>query len=93
MTTILDAVKQEVAPGTGVGIEDASNRGPGGPRIRCPKWGWSPHSEDRWQCNCRFTWNTFDTGGVCPGCLYQWKVTECLRCHKFSAHSDWYTQD
>jgi hypothetical protein len=87
------AVKYKIQPGGGVGIEEASNRSPGGPRIRCPKCNWSPHAEDRWFCNCGFTWNTFDTGGVCPGCLYQWKITACLRCGDFSPHSDWYVQE
>jgi hypothetical protein len=41
-------------------------------------------------CMCKHTWNTFDTGGVCPKCLYQWKITVCLACHRWSAHSDWY---
>jgi hypothetical protein len=90
---VRNAVKHEIEPGGGIGTEDSSNRGPGGPRICCPKCNWSPHAEDRWFCNCGFTWNTFDTGGVCPGCLYQWKVTACLRCSVFSPHSDWYTQE
>jgi hypothetical protein len=62
------------------------------PRIRCPKCNWTPRAEDRWQCHCRHVWNTFDTGGVCPGCLYQWKITMCLNCQQWSPHSDWYTQ-
>jgi hypothetical protein len=63
-----------------------------GPRIRCPLCGWSPNRNSRWRCNCGHVWNTFDTGGVCPGCLYQWTVTACLACGRWSAHSDWYTQ-
>ena len=66
--------------------------GPSGPHIRCPLCGWVPRRFDRWSCKCGHSWNTFDTGGVCPGCLYQWKVTQCLSCHKFSAHSDWYAK-
>ena len=41
-------------------------------------------------CTCGHVWNTFDTGGVCPGCLYQWTVTACLSCDRWSAHSEWY---
>jgi len=67
--------------------------GPSGPRIRCPLCGWTPRKSDVWACKCGHLWNTFDTGGVCPACLYQWTVTQCLACHRFSAHSDWYTQD
>lgn len=61
-----------------------------GPRIRCPLCGWQPGAEDRWSCQCGHVWNTFDTGGVCPGCLYQWKVTQCIACGRISPHSDWY---
>jgi len=61
-----------------------------GPRIRCPLCGWQPRAEDRWSCLCGHVWNTFDTGGVCPGCLHEWKVTQCLACGRFSPHSDWY---
>src|SRR6201998_1188981 len=36
------------------------------PRIRCPLCGWSPRKQDKWVCTCGHSWNTFDTGGVCP---------------------------
>ncbi len=63
-----------------------------GPRIRCPKCTWEPRATDMWSCEsrCRMLWNTFDTGGRCPRCQKQWLVTECLRCHQFSFHVDWY---
>ena len=67
------------------------SREPAGPRIRCPLCGWSPRKHDHWMCSCKHEWNTFDTGGVCPACLYQWAITMCLKCHRWSAHSDWYT--
>ena len=70
---------------------ETTGAGPKEPRIRCPKCNWSPHADSRWSCKCGHRWNTFDTGGVCPSCLYQWKITACLRCHEWSAHSDWYT--
>ena|SRR5215469_7441757 len=38
-----------------------------GRSIRCPLCGWSPREDDRWSCTCG---NAFDTGGVCPACLY-----------------------
>ena len=38
------------------------------------------------------TWNTFDTGGVCPACLHQWTETQCLSCSRWSLHSLWYAQ-
>ena len=90
--TIEPAVKHEIEPGGDVGVEDASNGGAGGPRIRCPKCNWSPRAEDLWLCKCGFMWNTFDTGGVCPACLKQWAETQCLLCSGWSAHSDWYAE-
>ena len=60
------------------------------PRIRCPLCGWSPRKEDKWFCSCGHEWNTFDTGGVCPACLQQWKETQCLSCTRWSPHSEWY---
>jgi len=65
---------------------------PSGPRIRCPRCGWSPRKESRWACSCGHVWNTFDTGGVCPECLHQWTSTQCLSCQCWSPHSDWYTK-
>ena len=73
-------------------------------RIRCPKCGWHPRATSRWYCGsngppenfaegCGTSWNTFTTGGRCPGCRYQWQWTACLRCHRWSRHSDWYVED
>jgi hypothetical protein len=39
---------------------------------------------------CGTIWNTFWTGGVCPGCGYRWEITIFLACRKFSPHRDWY---
>jgi hypothetical protein len=64
-----------------------------GPQIRCPKCKWQPRKNDRWACTCGHMWNTFDTGGVCPGCMHQWKDTQCPQCHQWSPHSEWYAQD
>jgi hypothetical protein len=61
------------------------------PHIRCPQCKWRPRPESRWSCSCGHIWNTFDTGGICPGCIYEWKVTQCLECGVTSPHSDWYT--
>jgi hypothetical protein len=76
-------------PGTIPEAETGTTEGGGGD-IRCPLCGWTPAAEDRWMCRCRHSWNTFDTGGVCPGCLFQWANTQCLACHGWSLHSDWY---
>jgi hypothetical protein len=74
-------------------IDDYANGDVGGPHIRCPKCGWRPGPHDRWACRCGHIWNTFDTGGVCPACLYQWTVTACLRCGEWSPHSDRYAEE
>jgi hypothetical protein len=62
------------------------------PEIYCPSCGWRPRSEDRWSCmpSCGTVWNTFWTGGVCPGCKYPWEKTQCLACGELSLHRDWY---
>jgi hypothetical protein len=62
-------------------------------RIRCPKCKWQPGRADRWQCACRHVWNTFDTRGVCPACRFAWQDTQCLRCHEWSPHIEWYAID
>lgn len=64
----------------------------GGVQIRCPRCGWRPRQHDRWMCepSCRMLWNTFDTAGKCPRCHKQWEVTQCLACHCYSPHLDWY---
>jgi hypothetical protein len=61
-------------------------------RIRCPKCGWQPTRHHRWWCSCHHSWNTFDTGGVCPACSKQWIDTACHACHKWSKHVDWYAE-
>lgn len=37
-------------------------------------------------------WNTFTTGGVCPGCQARWHRTQCLACGVVSPHRDWYVE-
>lgn len=64
----------------------------GGGRIRCPRCAWEPRAGDRWACLCGHGWNTFETGGVCPGCGHLWRETQCLRCREWSLHRDWYTR-
>ena len=66
-------------------------------RIRCPLCRWQPKASSRWFCasdnfhfGCGTAWNTFDTRGRCPGCQYQWKTTDCLRCFRSSPHEAWY---
>jgi len=71
-------------------IDEEKSEGPVGPHIRCPLCGWTPRKKDLWQCSCGHIWNTFDTGGFCPACLYAWTSTQCLRCDRWSPHPDWY---
>jgi hypothetical protein len=73
-------------------------------RIRCPRCHWRPSAFSRWCClgsgtpeasfeGCGTVWNTFETGGRCPGCDHQWRWTSCLRCGEWSLHDDWYERD
>jgi hypothetical protein len=70
-------------------------------KIRCPACRWEPQRNSRWFCapmgapehfngGCGHRWNTFDTGGRCPGCQHQWRFTSCLSCGVASPHLDWY---
>ena len=65
----------------------------GGAKVRCPLCSWVPRREDLWSCRCGHAWNTFDTFGRCPACAFQWTETQCLACHRFSPHADWYVED
>jgi len=80
-------------PGLEPGSTPRESDGIKDPHIRCPICGWTPREYDRWMCTCRHMWNTFDTGGVCPACMLQWKYTMCPACQIWSAHSDWYQED
>lgn len=62
-------------------------------KIRCPRCKWQPRKTDRWSCACGHVWNTFDTRGMCPACDAVWANTQCLSCHQWSAHADWYGDD
>ena len=58
--------------------------------INCPWCDWQPVAWSRWQCSCGHVWNTFDTGGTCPGCRHRWQDTQCLSCAAWASHLDWY---
>jgi hypothetical protein len=71
--------------------------------IRCPLCSWRPSPTSRWSCSCIGTpepyfescgtvWNTFSTGGRCPGCQHLWRWTTCLQCQEPSLHVDWYEE-
>ena len=70
-------------------------------RIRCPLCQWQPSPSSVWACEsygtpepyfggCGTMWNTFSTGGKCPGCKHQWQWTSCPNCGEWSLHEDWY---
>lgn len=70
-------------------------------RIRCPLCRWQPGAASRWFCadcdapeffynGCGASWNTFETGGRCPGCRHRWRWTSCLKCGGWARHEDWY---
>ena len=61
--------------------------------IYCPLCEWRPSPGDRWCCTrsgCGTEWNTFWTRGVCPGCAYLWRNTQCYGCWEMSPHESWY---
>ena len=63
--------------------------------IECPKCSWKPDGFPHWSCTCGTVWNTFATGGRCPGCNRQWEYTQCVDAHfggcsQLSPHLDWY---
>lgn len=62
--------------------------------IRCPKCSYRPQPQDRWVCvpSCATSFHTFWTGGVCPGCGYPWKKTQCPACGELSPHAQWYRE-
>ncbi|HEX5107680.1 MAG TPA: hypothetical protein VFV95_04505 [Vicinamibacterales bacterium] len=73
-------------------------------RIRCPRCAWQPRPSSRWCCTgndpsmpsfqgCGTVWNTFTTGGRCPGCAHRWHWTKCLHCASWSRHVEWYGDD
>jgi hypothetical protein len=73
------------------------------PKIRCPQCRWQPDRRSRWFCaamgapeffdgGCGTHWNTFETGGKCPGCSHRWRYTSCLACGVASLHVDWYEE-
>jgi len=59
-------------------------------KICCPKCEWEPDGKPYWQCSCGHHWDTFSTGGRCPACKKVWEDTQCISCHKWSPHLDWY---
>jgi len=61
-------------------------------QIRCPNCAYRPRLGDRWSCvpRCGTLFDTFATGGRCPGCGHLWLETQCPACARWSPHEDWY---
>jgi hypothetical protein len=85
--------KSEPVPVRSPDADDSADLGRRRSRIRCPRCGWEPGRDDRWTCTCLHSWNTFETGGVCPACGRKWAETQCPRCHAWSRHEDWYVEE
>jgi hypothetical protein len=94
-------LKKSTAPTVVVAEGITPSRETSSPRIRCPHCAWQPDRSSTWVClsgpgpeppfeSCGTAWNTFDTGGRCPGCSHQWQWTTCLQCHEWSPHLEWY---
>ena len=65
--------------------------------IRCPTCHWQPDDSCRWVCDvCKTRWNTFHTGGTCPGCGKVYLDTQCSKrlggCGQMSPHNEWYEE-
>jgi Domain of unknown function (DUF4261) len=58
--------------------------------VRCPACGWAPEALSRWECDCGFMWNTFETRARCPACDKDWELTTCLKCKTRTPHARWY---
>jgi hypothetical protein len=57
---------------------------------RCPHCGWIPFALKVWKCKqCRFVWDSFATGGVCPRCQHAHEETACFRCRQISPILSW----
>ena len=102
-TTIAWQFKKAGSPAIVTADTVDPTRNTSSPRIRCPKCQWQPDRSSTWVClsgpgpepafeSCGTAWNTFDTGGRCPGCGHQWHWTTCLWCHEWSPHLDWYEE-
>lgn len=62
--------------------------------VACPLCGSTPPPSYLWICfpGCETQWDTFATGGRCPGCGRQWTHTSCPDCCRLSPHEQWYRE-
>lgn len=58
----------------------------------CPSCGAAPHVGAHWKCaSCNQTFDTFESGAVCPWCGAQYNMTMCMDCHQFHPMNEWVT--
>jgi Zn-dependent protease len=56
----------------------------------CPSCRTSPPLGPFWTCNhCHTSFDTFETGGVCPQCSARFATTTCLDCRRQSPIAEW----
>ena len=56
----------------------------------CPGCGIAPAVGTHWKCpRCGQTFDTFETGAVCPLCKSQFSTTMCLECQQLRPMSEW----
>ncbi|MGD0156623.1 MAG: site-2 protease family protein [Terracidiphilus sp.] len=56
----------------------------------CPNCGANPPMGALWKCaECKQSFDTFETGAVCPGCGSEFPNTMCGECHKSYPISEW----
>jgi Zn-dependent protease len=56
----------------------------------CPSCGVAPAMGTHWKCpRCSQTFDTFETGAVCPLCKSQFSTTMCLECQQLRPMNEW----
>jgi len=56
----------------------------------CPGCGLAPAAGTHWKCpRCGQTFDTFETGAVCPLCKSQFSTTMCMDCQQLHPLNDW----
>jgi Zn-dependent protease len=74
----------------GVAIRERENARPR-PGFACPACGTPPVAGKFWRCGkCNTVFDTFETGGTCPGCGNPFPTTECGNCRQRSPISLWH---
>jgi len=58
--------------------------------FQCPSCNTAPPIGEYWKCsNCGQSFDTFQTGAVCPNCRTQFPSTRCLDCGHLHAMNQW----